>query len=391
MAKRRKQTADSFPSDLSYTQGRVWVRRGLGDTATIGLNVPAISERIANIYFIDLQPRGYVIEGKQFGAADLDTARVKLKAPFSGRIARVNWEAVADPLLVMTDPFGKGWLYEVTRVKPEAYANLLDRDAFWSYLDFERRALRLGIKPVLNARYRFDRQMPVWPDDLHVTFGGLTVLTGRILRLGRNAVFTPQWSPGESWKVEVRFEQPSAAMIPEAFGAQPEMVTVRWLYEVVDANAVLAGEECYVVKAIETGGPKPQTYFRLTIAKDDFGLRQVEEVSVHDAARRTLTPNDWGKESYMELREPRSILLDLPLFPAENQDEDRTIDVAGEPEVHQRARFPDAKTMEIACDARWGAETLTSTQTWERGLPWWRKAERRVGDKVVMTGKLIRT
>lgn len=389
MAKKRKQTRDTFPSDLLYTQGRVWVRRGLGDSARIGLNVPAISEKLAHIYFVDLQPRGYILQGKRFGAIDLDTSRLRLKAPFSARIANVNWKAVADPLLVMTDPYGEGWLYEVTRVKPEFYQDLLDRDAFWAYLDFERTAVRLGLKPVIKARYRFDTDAPVWPDDLHVTFGGLTVLTGRLVRLGRNATFTPQWSHGERWRVEVRFEQPSLAMIPAEFSG-PTRVALTWAYEVVDAEAVLDGEECYVVKVIEDGdGPPPQSYHLLTIAKDDFGLRVIEEVSTADAARRTRTPNDWGRESYLEVRRPRELLVDFLLFPPENQDEDRTIVVEGEPVLEQTGRFPDAKTMELTCATRWGADQLIAAQTWERGRPWWTKAERRINEHPIMTGRLL--
>lgn len=387
MARRRKQTKDTFPGDLLYTQGRVWVRPGPGDTARLGLNVPAISESLPNIYHVDLRPRGYLVEGTPFAAADLDTALLELIAPFSARIKRVNWDAVQDPLLVMTSPFEEGWLYDLTRVKPEALRGLLDRDAFWSFLEFERLARRLGLKPVMGASYRLDAGAP-WPDELRVTFGGLPVLGGRILRFGRNPTFTPQWSPGESWKVEVEFEQPSSAREPDELAGKV-MVKVVWQYEVIDPNGSVDGEACYVVKAIEVDGPPPQSYYRLSITHEDFALRLIEKVSVFDANRRTLQPNDWGKETYMEVREPREIILDLPLFPPENRDEERKVAVGGEPELEQRAEFPDEKTMRLRCAARFGAEEMVSEQTWERGLPWWREARRLLGERVTMTGKLV--
>ena len=56
------------------------------------------------------------------------------------------------------------------------------------------------------------------------------------------------------------------------------------------ATAVADGQECYVVKAIEIDGSTPQTYFLLWFARDDFSLLLVEEVSVHDSARRTRYP-----------------------------------------------------------------------------------------------------
>lgn len=388
MARRRKQTKDDFPSDLLYSQGRVWVRRGRDGTARLGLNVPAISERVPNLYYVDIRPRGYLVQGTDFGAVDLDTARLRLTAPFSARIARVNWDAVSDPLLLMTEPFEGGWLYELTKIKDVSWSNLLDRDAFWSYLEFERLARRLGIPPVLSAEYRLDRDVPVWPDDVRVTFGGLTVLTGNVVRLGRNQTFTPQWGPGDRWRVEVEFEQPSIAMVPEDLTG-PKLVKRTWAYEVVDTNGNIRGQTCYVVKAIEVEGSPPQTHFLLSFLTDDFSLCQVEEVSVFDSTRRTLTVNDWGRDSFLELREPREILLDLPLFPAENRDEERVVQVGSEPELQQRATFPDARTMEIECRGQYGSQELLSRQVWERGLLWWREAERRVGDTVLMKGRLL--
>ncbi|MHC4829702.1 MAG: glycine cleavage system protein H [Planctomycetota bacterium] len=387
MARRRNQTRDDFPSELLYTQGRLWVKRGKKGTARIGLNVPAIAERMPHLYFLDVQRRGYLLPGQVFGSADLDQSRLQLKSPFSCRISRVNWAAVQDPLLVMTEPFERGWLYEVGRVKDEAYDNMLDRDAYWAYLEFERLARRLGLKPTIGARTRWVRGLP-WPDEMRVTFGGLTVLTGRILRMGRNQTFTPQWSRGDNWIVEVRFQQPSLAMVPAQFTG-PQDVAIRWRYEVIDSDGSAQGASCYVVKAIEVEGPPPQSYYLLSIAKEDFGLRQIEEVSSHDPSRRSVTFNDWGRESYLELRQRRELLVDLPFFPIDNKAEEREIEVEGEPTIKLRADFPDEKSMTLECEAPMDGKTLISKQRWERGAPWWVEAERRVGDNLLMHGKLV--
>jgi glycine cleavage system H protein len=387
MARRRRQTRDDFPTDLLYSQQRLWIQRGKSGTARLGLAVPAISERIPNIYFIQLRRRGYLVEGQPFGSIDLDTGHLELIAPFSARIQRMNAEVPDDPFLLMTEPFTGGWLYELSRVKPSALRGLLARDAYWDYLEFERAAQRLGLPPVLEARYRLDREAP-WPEDLRVTFGGLTVLSGRLVRLGRNQTFTPQWSLRDTWEVEFRFQQPSLAMVPAEFTG-PKDVVCRWRYEVVDTEGSIDGESCYVVMIIEVNGPQPQSHYLLHIAKEDFTLRLTEEVSQFDSSRRSRTPNDWGRDTFLELRQPRELILDLPIFPIENRDEVRTVSVPGEPEIRQEACFPDARTMEIACEAPLGDTKLFSEQIWERSLPWWREARRRIGDEVVMTGTLI--
>ncbi|MFC1705679.1 hypothetical protein ACFL59_02520 [Planctomycetota bacterium] len=387
MPRRSRQTADDFPEELLYDQQYLWVAPGRNGSARIGLSLPALSETAPNIYFVDLQQMGDLGIGTTFGAVDLDTGRMELSAPFSARIAEVNWEVIEDPLVLMAEPFGDGWFYEVQGVADDDLRRLLDRDSFWSFLSFERTAKRLGIPPVLRARYEMSLDAP-WPDNLRVTFGGQTVLTGQILRLGRNQTFTPQWTLGDGWEVETRFEQPSLAMVAAAFAA-PKEVVLRWRYEVVDTDAPLEGESCYNVKVVEVGGTPPQSYYLLSIAKGDFTLRLIEEVSLFDEARRTRQPNDWGRETYLELRQPRELLLDLPMFPSENRDETRTVTVAGEPEIQQETRFPDGEVMEITCEAAAGDTSICSEQTWQRGLPWWREARRSTGDRVLMKARLI--
>lgn len=388
MAKARFKKS-TLPEDRRYSREKIWVL----PTATpgrlrIGAAFPAFGDEKLTAYFVDARRRGSLTAQKPFGFIDVETGRIELVAPLSGRIVAANDALVEDPSLVSREPFTGGWLCEILAAKPADVEKLYDRDGFFAYLQFEAEARRLGLKPTLNATYRMEANDP-WPQDLRVELGGRLILRSRVVKLGRNETFTPQWAAGDKWRVRCELSQPSIAMVPEHF-APPRLVQRIWQFEVLDDSGDVAGTPCYVVKAIEVDGTPPQSFYRLYVAKQDFTLRLFEEESVHDPRRRVRTPNDWGAEGYVELRRPRELILDLPLFPADNRDERRVVNVPGEPAFEQSTRFPDAKTMSIACDAAQGAEALRSEQVWERGLPWWKTARRLVGGQVAISGELVR-
>jgi glycine cleavage system H protein len=386
MAKRLTRSA--FPADRRYSRERIWVMPAAAPgTLRVGVAFPAWGEEARTAYFIDHLQRGYLVARKPFGSIDVEMGRIELVAPLSGRIVASNAALAEDPALASRDPFGAGWLCEITRVAPGDYEKLYDRDGFFAYLQFEMEARRLGLSPTLGARCRFEEGDP-WPQDLRVELGGRLIVRTRAVKFGRNETFTPQWAVGDRWRVRCEVLQPSAAKMHAEF-APPKVIERTWAYEVIDDAADLGGEPCYVLRVIEVEGAPPLTFYRVFIAKQDFTLRLVEEESVHDARRRTRTPNDWGAEGFLELRKPRELILDLPLFPAENRDERRLVNVAGEPSYEQLTRFPDPATMVISCEAPLREGRIRSEQTWRRGLPWWKSARRTTGERVLISGELL--
>jgi glycine cleavage system H protein len=387
MAKARFKKS-ALPEDLRYSREKVWVApTGVEGRYRLGLAFPAFGDERQTAYFVDCRRRGALVAQKPFGFIDIETGRIELVAPLSGRIVAANHDLADDPAIVSRDPFAGGWLVEIDRVPPGLVEKLYDRDGFYAYLQFEMEARRLGLAPTLGARYRLDDGDP-WPQELRVELGGRLILRSRAVKLGRNETFTPQWTAGDAWRVRCEILQPSTAKVAPEF-APPRITRRTWQFEVIDDQGDAAGTPCYVVKAIEVDGAPPQSFFRLSIAKADFTLRLIEEQSVHDALRGTRTPNAWGAEGWVELRQPRELILDLPLFPAENRDEKRVVAAPGCASFMQETRFPDAKTMAIACDAQAGDDAVRSEQVWERGLPWWRSARRLVGGAVVISGELV--
>jgi len=385
MARDFKLNKSDLPANRRYSRERFWVEERPGGVYRIGVCMPAVQDDATGVYFLDIRRSGYMQTGKKIGTLDLDSGRFELLAPFSGRITAANGLLREDPGLIAVDCFGDGWLLEVNRVLPEAFDALLDRDSFHAWLRLEREARRLGIDPTVGCSMRVAAGEP-WPQDIVFRFGGKVVLRSRPVRLGRNETFTPQWTQGQKWRVKTEFEQPSMAMVP---GAPNEPAKRLWEYTVVDEFGEVGGEPCFVVDVLEIATYPVQKRLLLSIAKSDFSLRLVEEVSVHDPATRSRLPNDWGAELFMELRQPRELIIDLPLFPPENRPETRLVQVGEEPEVKLEAEFPTPRTMAIAMTAATRRATFRSEQTWERGLPWWKSARRLAGEQVLITGELV--
>jgi glycine cleavage system H protein len=384
-----------LPDDRRYSRDRIWVKPAGGlaqPVFRVGLVFPAAAPpgpggRQAAAYFARLLGQGMLAAGKSFGFVEVESGRIDLVAPFSARLLRTNGALQADPGLVSSDPYGEGWLCEVTRVPQEAFERLFDRDSFHAYLRFEADARRLGLTPSIQATARWEAGDPS-ARDVRLFLGGRLFAVGRRIFFGRNETFTPQWWPGQSWRVRCQVRQPSLAMIPPDL-AHPRMVPRLWEFTVLEDETPLQGEPCWVVKAIEVEGAPAQIYYKLWIAKADFTLRLIEEISAFDPSAKTTAPNGWGAEGYIELRESRELIVDLPLFPEEDLDERRLVGAPEQPSYTQETRFPSATTMEIVCATGPEAGGLTSEQTWERGLPWWKSAKRTVGDVVVMTGELV--
>ncbi len=380
---------EDLPTDVLYGRDKMWVVFTGPDTARVGYAAPVLGPAPLRIYFLDLQPRGYLVGGKPCGGMDLEHGRIPFIAPLSGRITRVNTELEAQPERLLEDPFGAGWLYEIEKIPEGSRHSLLDRDRLWSLLLFERSARSAGVRPVIEARSRWSPRAP-WPEHTTLSYGGRLAVQARLRPRGRNARFTPQWQPGDRWEVAYTFVQPSLARVPPEL-AVDERIETRWRYEVVRLDAMIDGRACYEVRAEEIADPPLPSFQILYIDLDDFSLRLVEERNRFLPDRRSLDRNDGGRcAPYLELRQPRQTIVDLGLFPAEDREAYQAVRTPGEPELEQWVTFPNADTLVVRMEAQYLGRTFHSEQTWRRGDPWWSEARRLVGDREVIRGRLVR-
>ncbi len=100
------------PSDRKYSASHEWHKQE-GDVVTIGITQFAVDE-LTDITYVDLPAVGkQLTAGKAFGEIESVKATSELYSGVTGEVVEVNGALKADPSLVNTDPFGKGWMIKV--------------------------------------------------------------------------------------------------------------------------------------------------------------------------------------------------------------------------------------------------------------------------------------
>ena len=113
----------NIPTDLKYNSSHEWVRLE-GDIATVGITDHAQAE-LTDVVFVELPAVGKSVDlGDPTAVVESVKAASDISAPISGEIVEGNPEVEADPALVNTDPYGKGWIFKM-RVKDIASVDSL--------------------------------------------------------------------------------------------------------------------------------------------------------------------------------------------------------------------------------------------------------------------------
>ena len=117
-----------FPDDLQYTEEHEWVKPVDGGFR-VGITSYA-QDQLGDIVFVDLPEVGSTLA---VGAVMVEVESTKsvgeVYAPFEGTVLAVNEQVLDQPELVNQDPYGAGWLVEMSTDDP-APANLFDAAAY---------------------------------------------------------------------------------------------------------------------------------------------------------------------------------------------------------------------------------------------------------------------
>jgi glycine cleavage system H protein len=101
------------PSDLRYTTEHEWISPS-GDNLRIGITDYA-QEALGDIVFVTLPAVGTTVTaGQSFGGVESTKSVSEVYAPFDGTVTARNDALDANPEIVNGDPYGEGWLVEVT-------------------------------------------------------------------------------------------------------------------------------------------------------------------------------------------------------------------------------------------------------------------------------------
>ena len=119
----------NVPQELRYSREHEWVRVD-GSTARIGITDFA-QESLGDVVFVQLPDVGLEIVAGASAAEIESTKSVSdVYVPLSGVVQSVNDALVDAPELLNQDPYGAGWILEVSVVDPAELDALMDADAY---------------------------------------------------------------------------------------------------------------------------------------------------------------------------------------------------------------------------------------------------------------------
>ena len=122
----------SVPSDLLYTADHEWVRIS-GNVARIGITHYA-QDALGDIVYIQLPEVGATVAAHDTFSEIESTKSVNdVYAPVAGTVSAANGSLSGAPELLNSDPYGDGWICEITMdtahpeglLGPDEYSQLI--------------------------------------------------------------------------------------------------------------------------------------------------------------------------------------------------------------------------------------------------------------------------
>ncbi len=118
-----------IPSELRYSTDHEWARRADG-VVRVGITDYA-QDALGDVVFVELPKVGTeVAAGATLGEVESTKSVSEIYAPVAGTVVAVNDALASSPELVNSDPYGGGWLCEISTVASTDFDGLLDADAY---------------------------------------------------------------------------------------------------------------------------------------------------------------------------------------------------------------------------------------------------------------------
>ncbi len=119
-----------IPEALLYTKDHEWIQLHQDGTATVGITDYA-QESLRDITFVEFPSAGESFNtGDTFGVVESVKAASDLYMPLDAEVLEVNDEVDAEPELLNSDPYQKGWLLKIRLSDASQVEALLKADAY---------------------------------------------------------------------------------------------------------------------------------------------------------------------------------------------------------------------------------------------------------------------
>ena len=126
-----------YPEDLKYSIEHEWVRQPGESDGSVRIGVTHFAQdSLGDIVYASLPELGETISaGTTVGELESTKSVSDVYTPVSGEVVARNEALDATPELVNSDPYGAGWLFEVTITDPSQLESLMDATAYQASLN----------------------------------------------------------------------------------------------------------------------------------------------------------------------------------------------------------------------------------------------------------------
>ena len=116
-------------TQLLFSGAHVWVRVE-GSDAVIGLS-DYLQDQMGEITKLELSDLGDVLRaGRRMGRVESEEASSPVEAPLSGEVVEINAEALENPDLINSEPYGAGWLLRLRIEDPRELEELINEEEY---------------------------------------------------------------------------------------------------------------------------------------------------------------------------------------------------------------------------------------------------------------------
>jgi glycine cleavage system H protein len=118
-----------IPTDLRYSNDHEWAKAH-GDVVRIGITDYA-QDALGDVVFVDLPKLGTAIDAHAaIGEVESTKSVSEIYAPVGGTVSAVNDTLKSAPESVNADPYGEGWICEITTTSSADFDALLDAEGY---------------------------------------------------------------------------------------------------------------------------------------------------------------------------------------------------------------------------------------------------------------------
>lgn len=120
-----------IPADLKYTAEHEWVSAPNAD-GVVRLGITDFAQdALGDIVYVQMPKAGTTVTGNDVvGEVESTKSVSDIYAPLSGEVVARNQDLDAEPGLLNSDPYQKGWLLEVKLANESDFEGLLSADDY---------------------------------------------------------------------------------------------------------------------------------------------------------------------------------------------------------------------------------------------------------------------